>query len=54
MKSTYVFPSLELLDYHNAETNYTNREYVKAMAEELGDTLEAFKIKGRITTSSEV
>lgn len=49
MKSTYVFPSLELLDYHNAETNYTNREYVKAMAEELGDTLEAFKIKGRIT-----
>ena len=47
--SSYVFPNIDLLEYHNPQNNFTNREYVQAMAEELGSTLEAFKVKGRIT-----
>ena len=47
--STYVFPNIDLLEYHNPENNFTNREYVQAMAEELSTTLQAFKVKGTIT-----
>ena len=31
----YQFPSIELLDGTRAETKFTDREYVKALAEEL-------------------
>lgn len=45
----YKFPSLELLEYHNTKNNFTDPEYVKAMAEELSSTLTAFKAGGTIT-----
>ena len=47
--SEYVFPSLEMLNYYNPENNFTNREYVKEMANDLVSTLEAYKLKGTVT-----
>ena len=45
----YTFPSLDLLNYYSPTNNFTNREYVQAMAEELASALAAFKVKCRIT-----
>lgn len=47
--STYVFPSLDMLEYHNPQNNFTNREYVQEMANELVSTLSAYKVKGTVT-----
>jgi S-DNA-T family DNA segregation ATPase FtsK/SpoIIIE len=46
---SYSFPDIELLELHNTTNNFMDREYVQAMAEELSSTLEAFKLKGKIT-----
>ena len=43
------FFNLDLLDYHNTKNRFTDREYAQAMAEELSDILEAYKVKGKIT-----
>lgn len=45
----YRFPSLDLLKFYNPKNNFTNREYVQAMGEELSSVLESFKVKCRIT-----
>ena len=45
----YSFPDINLLELHNTTNNFMDREYVQAMAEELSSTLEAFKLKGKIT-----
>ena len=45
----YRFPSLDLLQFYNPKNNFTNREYVQAMGEELSSVLESFKVKCRIT-----
>lgn len=45
----YAFPNLDLLEYHNTENNLTDREYVQEMAQELSSTMEALKLKGRVT-----
>ena len=45
----YSFPSLDLLQYYNPENNFTNREYVQAMGEELSSIFESFNVKCRIT-----
>ncbi len=47
--STYVFPSLGMLEYHNPQNNFTNREYVQEMANELVSALSAYKVKGTVT-----
>ena len=45
----YRFPSMDLLKFYNPKNNFTNREYVQAMGEELSSVLESFKVKCRIT-----
>ena len=45
----YRFPSLDLLKFYNPKNNFTNREYVQAMGEELSSVFESFKVKCRIT-----
>ena len=45
----YKFPSLDLLKYYNPKNNFTNREYVQAMADELASALASFKVKCKIT-----
>ena len=40
----YIMPSTELLEYHNESTRFTNRDYVKALGEDLSQTLQAYKV----------
>ncbi len=47
--SAYVFPDINMLEYHNPQNNFTNREYVAEMAKEVVSTLEAYKVKGTVT-----
>ena len=41
--------ALEYLQDYHTENSFTDREYVKAMAEELSSTLEAYKVDAKIT-----
>jgi len=40
---------IELLEYHNENSRFTDREYVKAMADDLARTLSSFKVAARVT-----
>lgn len=40
----YAKPSTQLLEYHNESTKFTNRDYVKALGEDLSKTLQAYKV----------
>ena len=45
----YQFPRINLLEQYKVTNRFTDDEYVKAMAEELSSTLEAFNVKCKIT-----
>ena len=45
----YRFPSTDLLQKYRTDSKYMDKEYVKAMAEDLSKTLKAYKIDARIT-----
>lgn len=44
----YVKPSTELLEYHNESTRFTNRDYVKALGEDLSKILQSYKVDATI------
>lgn len=45
----YRIPSTDLLQKYRTDSKYMDKEYVKAMAEDLSKTLKAYKIDARIT-----
>lgn len=45
----YIFPDIDLLKHYSPKNNYTNREYVEAMGEELSTVLSSFKVKCKVT-----
>ena len=40
----YILPSTDLLEYHDEKTKFTDREYVKALGEDLSKVLQAYKV----------
>ncbi len=40
----YAKPKIELLEYHNESTRFMNRDYVKALGEDLSKILQAYKV----------
>lgn len=42
-------PITDLLEYHSEQTKFSDREFVKALAENLDRILKAYKIDAKIT-----